>query len=81
MEKNKFDRMADMVRDGDKRLMLAPMSNIKNVFIKGMNGSVEFGVPREIAQMLIDDLGKYSGGFLIVPTSALEQPVAAGDTK
>lgn len=56
----KIQKMADDNMD----IQLASLNNISNIEIKGLNGFVTFGVPREVAQALID--GKqFVGGFLL----------------
>jgi hypothetical protein len=55
-----FQKMAD----GNMDIRLAPLGNIIAINIRGQNGEVTFGVPREVAQDLIDDK-EFVGGFLL----------------
>lgn len=58
-----FEKMQKM-NDENMDIRLAPLSNICNVEIKGGNGFVTFGVPRSVAQDLIDNK-EFVGGFLL----------------
>lgn len=57
--------------DGNMDIRLAPMSNIIKINIFGQNGEVTFGVPRKVAQDLMDDK-EYFGGFLLADKGQFE---------
>lgn len=59
----KFEKM-QIMSDRNMDIKLAPLSNISRTEIKGQNGYVTFGVPREVAQELIDEK-EFVGGFLL----------------
>lgn len=75
-----FEAFAHMVRNNDKRLKMAPLSNISAMDIKGTNGFVTFGVPTEIVHDLMDEKKNFVGGFLIVPQEAVDEFKALQDT-
>lgn len=58
-----FEKLQKM-NDENMGIKLAPLSNISNIEIKGGHGFVTFGVPREVAQELIDNK-EFVGGFLL----------------
>jgi len=65
-----FQKMSDSNAD----IKLAPLKNIIKINIFGQNGEVTFGVPREVAQELMDDTEgtKHVGGFLIANKEQFE---------
>jgi len=62
-----FQRMSD----GNMDIRLAPLGNIIKINIFGQNGEVTFGVPREVAQDLMDEK-EYVGGFLLADKGQFE---------
>ncbi len=62
-----FQKMSD----GNMDIRLAPLGNIIRINIFGQNGEVTFGVPREIAQDLMDDK-PFVGGFLLADKGQFE---------
>lgn len=65
-----FQKMSDSNAD----IKLAPLKNIIKINIFGQNGEVTFGVPRQVAQELIDDVEgtRHVGGFLIANKEQFE---------
>lgn len=65
-----FQKMCDSNAD----IKLAPLKNIIKINIYGQNGEVTFGVPREVAQELMDDTEgvKHVGGLLLANKEQFE---------
>ncbi len=61
--KNSFDILKEMA-EKNLDINLAPTGNIIEVKIEGSNGKVVIGVPREMAQRLIDEEDFYGGLIL-----------------
>lgn len=68
-----FEMLADMVRNDDKALRLAPLSNIHEMEIYGGNGFVTFGVEPNVVMELSDKDKQFVGGFILVEKSALKK--------
>lgn len=62
-----FQKMSD----GNMDIRLAPLGNIIRINIFKQNGEVTFGVPREVAQDLMDDK-EFVGGFLLADKRQFE---------
>lgn len=60
-----------VMSDGNMDIRLAPLGNIIKINIFGQNGEVTFGVPREVAQDLMDNK-EYIGGFLLADKGQFE---------
>jgi hypothetical protein len=67
--------VSKVVKKDDKKVMLAPLSNIAGADIKFNKGygTIKINVPADVANNLTNGSGKYVGGLLLIDRKAYEE--------